>query len=147
MSVKHNHRTRNIKERGKCPACDVYHNINDEFVFAPHTEIWQQEGDDLVASTNTPACDFCLDSRVVWEYPCAEFVLTEIGFGTRDNWLACERCANLIEKKQLPMLTLRSVRSWLKRHGSIKSRQMDEIGLIQQAFFDHQSGEPFRYEP
>lgn len=28
-SSRHNHLTRDIKPRGKCPACDAYHDIQD----------------------------------------------------------------------------------------------------------------------
>lgn len=124
-----------------------HNDTSDEFVFAPHTEIWTEHGDELVASTTTPACDFCLDTRVVWEYPCEEFVLTEIQFGSRDNWLACERCASYIEGGLLAALTLRSMRSWIKRYSTITKEQLDGISQIQQGFFEHRTGPRFPYEP
>ena len=119
----------------------------DEFVFAPiHETHVEERGEELHLATVTPACDFCLDMRVVWEYPCERFVIEEIQFGSDDNWLACERCAEYIEQGFLPALRLRSLRSWIKRNGMPDREQIDGVGLIQQGFFDHCNGERFHYE-
>lgn len=112
-----------------------------EFVFTRiHATVLEQEGDDLVQSALTPACDFCLDTRVAWEYPCATFTLDNIGFGSDDGWLACETCAGRIEARDFGGLSARSVRSWITRHGSIERFQLDWMGQIQHGFLDHRNG-------
>jgi hypothetical protein len=83
-----------------------------------------------------------LDSRVVWEYPCATFVLDD-DFGSDGAWLACARCAELIEERLLPALTLRSLKSKEARGEKITGDAIDRIGRIQQGFFDHRNGERF----
>lgn len=121
--------------------------IDEEFRFAKHmTEIEVLDDGDAVMTTTTPACDFCMDTRIVWEYPCRHFVIPQIGFGSDDNWLACERCAEFIEGRFLPNLTVRSLRSWAFRFNEIDNELIDRIGLIQQGFFEHQNGPRFRAE-
>lgn len=153
MNAEHNHRTRVIKERGNCPACDEYHDKQDEdwededFVFVPHATVTVHRGDETHEMALTPACDFCLDARTRWEYPCKRFVLDEIGFGSDDNWLACGRCAELIERGDFGGLSARSVRSWALRYGEASRDDIDKMGQIQHGFFDHRNGSRFPYEP
>lgn len=121
--------------------------MDEEFVFAPHVTMTVQRGDEIHESALTPACDFCLDTRSRWEYPCKRFVLDEIGFGSDDNWLACERCAEMIEKHDFGGLTARTVRSWNLRYGPASPDDIDKMGQIQHGFFDHRDGPRFPYEP
>ena len=120
--------------------------MDEEFVFAPHETEIKMEGDDVVLTSPTPACDFCLDSRIVWEYPCGKFVIPEIGFASDDNWLACERCAALIEEADTEGLMYRSIRSWNVRHGAVAAEQEQGMRWIQQGFTDNRNGERFRCE-
>lgn len=120
--------------------------MDKEFVFASeHLVVINEERDGTYLDTLTPACDFCLDVRTRWDYPCKEFVLDEIGFASSDGWLACERCAELIEKQLLPELTARAARSWIERMGALMPGQIDQMGQIQQGFFDHREGERVAY--
>lgn len=116
---------------------------DEEFVFAPHEMSLSVEGKDIVLSTVTPACDFCLDTRVVWEYPCARFVIEELQFGSDDNWLACERCAALIEEVDFERLAARSIRSWNLRHGEMSIGQEAGMRDIQWGFSVNRNGERF----
>ena len=112
-----------------------------EFVFAPvHATLITQEGDHDYEEALTPACDFCLDTRIKWEYPCETFMLPEIDFGSADEWLACETCADRIEARDFGGLGARSVRSWQLRVGPMPAELLDAMGQIQQGFFDHRSG-------
>jgi len=118
-----------------------------EFVYAPiHATTLSEKGRDLVEEAITPACDFCLDTRVRWEYPCADFVLKKIQFGSQNGWLACERCSERIEAGDFGGLGVRSVRSWLNRHGELSRLRFDSIGQIQQGFFDHRNGPRIPYK-
>jgi hypothetical protein len=116
--------------------------VDQEFVFAPihATQIIRGENGHDYEEALTPACDFCLDTRIAWEYPCEQFVIDEIGFGSNGEWAACERCSELIEKRLLPLLTLRSVRSSIARGQKVDQTTIDNYGLIQQGFFDHRTG-------
>jgi len=117
---------------------------DEEFVFAPHETSLSVEGKDIVLSAVTPACDFCLDTRVVWEYPCAKFIIPERQFGSDDNWLACERCAALIEEVDFEGLADRSIRSWNIRHGEMSIGQEEGMRDIQWGFSVNRNGERFR---
>lgn len=117
----------------------------EEFVFAPvhATMLTVVKEGDLIEDAITPACDFCLDTRVAWEYACEDFTLEVPGFpmdfASQGNWLACGHCAEMIEGGYLPNLTARSLRSWRLRNGE-RETDLDSIGIIQQGFFDHRTG-------
>ena len=114
---------------------------DSEFVFSPvHVTVVHQEHDELVEEAVTYACDFCMDTRVVWDYPCKDFTIDEIGFGSQGEWCACARCAEFIEQKQLPALTLRTIRSQIARRLPMDGDEIAKYGRIQQGFFDHQDG-------
>lgn len=115
---------------------------DQEFMFAPvHvTHVFRDTDDEDYEEALTPACDFCLDTRIVWEYPCERFTIDEISFGSDGEWCACARCSELIEDGLLPLLTLRTVRSGLARGQEVDSTNIDNYGLIQQGFFDHRTG-------
>lgn len=112
-----------------------------EFVFAPvHATRITHEGDHDYEEALTPACDFCLDTRVKWEYPCATFWINEIDFGSADEWLACEACSERIEAGDFGGLSARSARSWQQRMGPMSAELLDAMGAIQHGFFDHRTG-------
>lgn len=113
-----------------------------EFVFSPvHvTRVFRGEDGSDYEEALTPACDFCLDTRIVWEYPCEQFIIDEIDFGSDGEWAACEQCSELIEKRLLPLLTLRTVRSSIARGENVDHTDIDNYGRIQQGFFDHVTG-------
>lgn len=117
-----------------------------EFVYAPaHIVMSVQENGEEYLDAVTPACDFCLDVRVRWDYPCDDFYIDEVEFGSSDGWLACDRCADLIERRLLPELTARSLRSWGNRIGELLPDQLDRTAMIHQGFFDHRTGERVAY--
>lgn len=119
---------------------------DEEFVYAPaHIVTINEEDGDGYMDAVTPACDFCLDMRVRWDYPCGKFYLDEIEFGSSDGWLACDRCAELIEKGLLSDLTARSIRSWMKRIGPPFPDQLERTLMIHQGFLDHREGERIAY--
>lgn len=113
-----------------------------EFVFAPThvTVLVDGEDGETYEESLTPACDFCLDTRVVWDYPCERFSIEELDFGSDGEWCACERCSEYIEQGFLPLLTLRTVRSSSFRGVQHDWRDIENYGRIQQGFFDHRTG-------
>lgn len=114
---------------------------DQEFVFAPiHATYVVNEGAETYEEALTPACDFCLDSRLMWEYPCETFLIEEIDFGSDGEWLACERCSDRIEARDFGGLTARTLKSWTLRIGAPQPGMVDAIGQIQQGFFDHRIG-------
>lgn len=112
-----------------------------EFVFAPmHATMVVEEGSDLFQEALTPACDFCLDTRIKWEYPCERFVIEHLRYASDGGWLACERCSEMIEKGDFGGLSARSLRSWIARHGTMPQGDLDSLAEIQHGFFDHRQG-------
>ena len=114
---------------------------DQEFSFAPvHATYLVQHGDDTYEEALTPACDFCLDTRIRWEYPCKTFFIEEIDFGSEGEWLACDRCSERIESGDFGGLAARSLKSWTMRMGAPQPEFVDAVGQIQQGFFDHRIG-------
>ena len=46
-------------------------------------------------------CDFCKRPIVVWRYPCNNFIIPEVMWGSVGDWAACDACADYIEKDKL----------------------------------------------
>lgn len=99
-------------------------------------QVVEEEGRLYEEGLTPPVCDFCEDTRVRWEYDCGEFVLEELGRGSDSGWLACDRCAALIEALEIDALVERSLKSWSVRMGTEFS---DRVGLrqFQAGFFAH----------
>lgn len=69
-------------------------------------------------------CDFCYADNPTFKLPTTSFDAGEfeLPFGTVDvasgqNFLACEPCAQLIDKNQWSALLMRVAKSWEERHG------------------------------
>lgn len=85
-----------------------------------------------------PVCDFCMDTRVRWEYPCATFV--HGSFGSDDSWLTCDRCSALVEADERVMLCERSLESWRLRGMIVVPAMRTELLAMQAGFFELRRG-------
>jgi hypothetical protein len=116
-----------------------------EFVYTPvHVTMVEPkggEGDTLETVLSSPVCDFCFDARLRWEYDCETFTVDEIGFGSENGWLSCDRCSDLIEAENWEALHDRSIRSWIIRMGGIEEWHVKSIKMIQRGFIEHRVGE------
>lgn len=61
-------------------------------------------------------CDFCLADRAEWVLPAKIFTAPVIGHLSAEDWMACDICAELIEKDQWNRLTQRAVTYIVQRH-------------------------------
>ena len=117
--------------------------MSDEFVFDPvQVTVLVDKGDHAEThALSAPACDFCLDSRVRWQYDCGTYVLPEFGFGSEDGWVACDTCADMIEAGDQEGLARRSIRSWTLRGNPPLAVASASIRAIQAGFLKHRQGE------
>jgi hypothetical protein len=90
---------------------------------------------------SSPICDFCADVRVRWSYPCESFELQDPAFGSSDDWAACDRCSELIERSEFGKLHARSATSYRLRFGQIHTKDIEDIKRIQLGFIMHRCGE------
>ena len=114
-----------------------------EFVHGTHITFVRDDPDDPnvgIEDTLTPACDFCLDTRIRWEYDCEDFTMPEIGFASTLGWVACDRCSELIDAGDVHGLAERSLRSWKVRMGFPAPEGGITIRMIQGGFWSHRSG-------
>lgn len=111
-----------------------------EFEFGPvHlTKTVEEDGMLFEEAVTPPVCDFCLDRRVRWEYPCRRFVVGL--FGSDGPWLACDRCAALIEVGEDQLLAERSHTSWVLRGQPVVAGLIDDLRLMQGGFREHRVG-------
>lgn len=54
-------------------------------------------------------CDFCSDPAPAWVFPAQSFQYR--GTGSRGDWLACDECADCIQRGAWPQLARRSLRA------------------------------------
>lgn len=105
-----------------------------------HATVLVEEGGNVYEEVLTPpVCDFCMDTRVRWEYACERFSIGS--FGSDGGWLACDRCSALIEAGQKRMLTERSLESWRVRGNPAMKDAGKSLRIMQAAFFRHRQGE------
>lgn len=113
--------------------------MSDEFQFPKvHiTEVYEEGGSLYEKAKTSPVCDFCFDTRVMWDYATERFFIDEIGFGSDEGWALCDVCADLVERGIGAELCARVLRSWAALGRKIDGRAIDEVGMIVQGFFDH----------
>ena len=68
-----------------------------------------------------PRCDFCSDLDPCWRYPAKSFLLPDcvgdLRIGSRDDWLACDACRDLIEVEDRKGLARRTLDGGIKLDG------------------------------
>lgn len=93
-------------------------------------------------------CDFCA-GPVAWEYPCANFALPKYNYRAVDNWLTCERCAQLIVADNYTGLETLAIKRMLSK--GIINRGFIEQGrtfvrALHGGFRKHRTGDPWRID-
>lgn len=58
----------------------------------------------MTSNNKLGLCDFCKRPNPTWEYPCKDFIMLEVRWGSQGSWAACEDCAEFIEKDCLDEL-------------------------------------------
>jgi hypothetical protein len=111
-----------------------------EFLQLQVTEIVDKGDHDEMIAVTPPVCDFCLDKRVRWLYPCSEFFIEQIGWDSADEWLVCDHCAQLIESGNGSGLLERVLESARERDDPVDEERLCGFLLIQHAFFAHRQG-------
>jgi hypothetical protein len=96
-------------------------------------------------------CDFCCHPRhpPAWCYPGKDFVTIENFSRSVGDWVACERCHDLIEARRFVQLCEISVKAFLKKHPDAHSDKRfirAEIAHIQNEFRAHRAGDPYRID-
>lgn len=93
-------------------------------------------------------CDFCFAQDPAWRYPCRSFDLPNTpGYASYEDWAACDKCHDVIEKQDIDML----VRRAMKHSPSIKNRESAASRVLRRAlkelylnFFRSRNGDAVR---
>ena len=100
----------------------------------------------------TGTCDFCCSAAAAWAYPCAPFTLSQpatpiatVVVPYHGDWLACDRCRDLIEAGEWGVLAEYSVvRAIDSRADFMSGADRDAVGQrirgVHAAFRKHRAG-------
>lgn len=86
---------RGINNKIRCVTCGTINDLQGKpFRFAcPNCGGVEHE---QIASF--PCCDFCgAEADRYWRFACPPFVIEELGYGSADDWAACDDCRPLVE--------------------------------------------------
>jgi len=107
-----------------------------------HATMMVAEGGRILEQGITPpVCDFCMDTRVRWDYPCEDFVIDSLEYGSVEGWAACDRCSALVEADERGLLAERSLESWRLRGMPAHDELSKGVREMQAGFFANRVGE------
>lgn len=89
-------------------------------------------------------CDFCSSAEPVWRYharPAQIGSFPGAAVISRDDWLACEECAALIETESVEDLMDRAIAAMTRLHGEADVDRATAVANVQLAFFSNRTGE------
>lgn len=102
-------------------------------------------------------CDFCNSDNPAWCYPCDAFKITvaarqtnegsdTLGWGSADNWAACQECKDDIEAGKWDSIHKRYL-SHKDAPKMYRSTTRHQLRALHREFRLHRLGPPFRVKP
>lgn len=89
-------------------------------------------------------CDFCSSHKVKWEFPCEDFQMPQMDWGSENGWAACDECKDLIEADDWDALAQRALdttaSSVLRQYPGLEISLFEHYYALHLQFRKHRKG-------
>lgn len=88
-------------------------------------------------------CDFDSNAEIAWDYPCEDFTMSLPDGRTwvsKEGWIACEQCAAVIERNEIPAAHTFCIQRLEAIHGKPPKHWLEKVKRAQTLFLEHRSG-------
>lgn len=130
-----------------------------EYLEGTHIEVDERGGRHLVR--DNPICDFCLAENPTWSYPASPMNIELRGAidATQDDWAACDRCHELLERKDWRTLAVHCLETQAKRfkdgekimpilnNPTLRTKALARLVVHFLDFEEHRTGPPTPWRP
>ena len=83
----------------------------------------------------THHCDFCSSTKIVTAYRVPDFIMLKLGGteqGSKGEWVACQECADLVDKKDIAGLSDRVLMAFEQNFTTLTLRAEERKIMAQQ---------------